>query len=712
MRTRRPAVVLQATESECGLAALATLMSAFGHHRTVRELRQKVTVGRGGTTLLQLKRLAESEGFASRAFRFDGEGLSPKSLSTPFLALWRNSHYVVVERLGKNAVRVIDPASGRSELSWAEFEAGFSNILFLVQPTEELVRQRRSSSSVLSFVRPYAPRSATGVLTFAFVSLVMGAAALSPPLLTRWVVDVGIPSRSLVAMQAMFGLALVFGLSYGLLSYLRRELQLWFEKYLDASLMLRVFSHLLRLPYGYFLHRSTGDLLVRFSSMSYVRDLLSSQLIPMAVEVSFLLIYAALLFGFHPAYLGFMLVVLVVYTLVIAVTAPRARLLADKEIQKGAEAQSVLLETLSGVETSKALAADSGVFRRFRDRFEDELTWSVKRSRLDNGIGATFDATSVAIPVLLIGLGGVLYIGDELTLGTMLAANTVAASAFAPVRTIGMTLQVMQTVRVHLERLRDITLEPVEEVGSGGASLDFSGEVQLEGVTFGYDGEPPILNDLDLAIPAGSFVAVMGPSGSGKSTLGRVLLSLLRPADGVVRYDGQPSSEVDLDAVRSRVGLVTQDITAMAGTISDNIRFGRELEMESVVQAARLAGLHEDVARMPLGYDTHLGEGGQGLSGGQLQRLAIARALAHGPRLLVLDEATSHLDSNLEFSIMGRLENLGITRVVIAHRLSTVMNADQMIYLEEGRLVASGSHADLLEIEGYKAFTERQMIHD
>lgn len=711
MTRSKSSVVLQATETECGLAALSSLMSAFGRHRSVRELRQQAPTGRGGATLLQLKQIALTEGFEARAFQHTGE-LDANQVPTPFLALWNDSHFVVVDRLGKRSARVMDPSSGFVDLPREEVDAGFSGVLLLIQPGSSFKADRRSRASLLQFVQPHLPRSTLGMMAFVLVSLAMGAAALAPPLLTRWVVDVGIPSRSLGAIQALGGLALVFGVCYGLTAYLRRELQLWFEKYLDASLMLRVFSHLLRLPYSYFLHRTTGDLLVRFSSMSYVRDLLSGQIIPMIVEVSFLLIYAVLLFSFHPVYLLFLLLVLGIYVALIALTAPRARQLADKEIQKSAEAQSVLLEALSGIETSKALAADQAAAGRFSKRFEEELSWSVRRSRLDNGIGAVFDGTSVAIPMLLVGLGGILYFQGGLTLGTMLAANTIAASAFAPVRSIGMTMQVMQTVRVHLERLRDITLEPEEETGTHLPDVEFAGAVTLRDVSFHYDGEAPILQDIDLDVRPGSFVAVLGPSGSGKSTLGRLLLSLLRPTHGVVAYDGIPSGEVNLESVRSQVGLVTQDVTAMAGTIEENISYGRELDLESVIQASRLAGLHDDVLQMALGYSTPLGEGGLGLSGGQRQRLAIARAVAHRPRLLVLDEATSHLDPNLEHQVMRGLEEMGVTRVVIAHRLSTLLDADQMVYLADGKIVATGSHEDLLDIEGYRTFLERQMIHD
>ncbi|WP_139738519.1 ATP-binding cassette domain-containing protein [Actinomyces wuliandei] len=297
-------------------------------------------------------------------------------------------------------------------------------------------------------------------------------------------------------------------------------------------------------------------------------------------------------------------------------------------------------------------------------------------------------------------------------LGNMEAANSLGSAALTPVQQIGMNLQVIQTVRVHLNRLHDLVDEEQEDTHPDGVPADLSQALVLENVSYSYSNNgQKVLSDVNLTIRPGELLAVVGPSGSGKSTLSRLCLGLIDPVCGQVRLGKHPLEEIDLRSMRRQTGIVTQGATGSAGSIRANVRAGRQWVSDAdIVRALKAAALDEDVSRMPLGLDTPLGESGQGLSGGQLQRLAIARAVAGRPAFVIFDEATSSLDGPAEAVVYDALSTLDATRIVIAHRLSTVVHADRILFLVDGRVAALGPHEELLlSCPGYAEFVRSQM---
>lgn len=706
---KKARIYLQATETECGLAALASLMSCHRVDVGIRDLRQQVDIGRDGADLLALKQIATVYGFQARGFRASPD-TDPVDLPMPCVAHWDNAHYVVLERRRGDGIVVVDPATGRETLTAEEVSQHFSGVILHLEPGEDFHPVHREEEGWLRFLFRFLPRRDIAYPALLIVSMLLALLNLVPALVTQTVIDdfLGAGVDDFLLILALIPVAM--GLVYWSYTTLRNEFLVWVEKRLEASMTLGVLRRLVSLPFSYFQHRSTGDLLVRMGSMGFLKDLLNSKLLPAVVDGIFLVVYLGALGFVSPYYVVFVIAVLVFHIVLIVITAPKASRLADREIVETSKAQSVLLESLDGVETVKAFGGEQSVAQRYTGVFLDQLSLSVDRIRLDNLLSAAFQTVGYVAPVVLLGIGFVLTQSGELTIGTFVAANAIAAAAIAPIQGIGMNVKDFQTLRVHLDRLKDIVEEEPEDLGLGRRTVDFQGGVELRHVNLTYGGTSPVLRDLDLDIRPGEFVAVVGPSGSGKSTLARTVLGLLEPTSGQVLYDGHDSGTVNIHAIRQQSALVPQNVQGLASSLADNVRFGRpSVTADDIEWALDQAALSEDVAGMRLGLSTPLGEGGMGLSGGQLQRMALARALAGRPKLLVLDEATSNLDSETERVISANLEDLGMSRLVIAHRMSTVLRADRIIFLADGEIRAQGTHGELLSHPGYADFVNYQL---
>lgn len=706
---KRARVHLQATETECGLAALASLMSCHDVDLGIRDLRRQISVGRDGADLLSLKRVAESWGFKVRAFRVPAAS-NLQDLPMPCLAHWDDAHYVVLEKRRGNGLVVVDPGTGRSTLPLDEVAQHFTGVLLHLEPGEEFSPFRRQEEGWLKFLSRFMPERNFAYTALLGISFALALLGLIPAAITKLVLDdflrTGVTDYALLLVTIPLSM-LAIQWTY---TTLRNEVLVWVEKRLEASLSLGVLRHLVSLPFSYFQHRSTGDLLVRMGSTGFLKDLLNSKLLPSLVDLMFLVVYTGVLALISYYYVLFVVGLIVIHVILILATAPKASRLADREIHESARAQSILLESLDGVETVKAFGGESSVAERYSGSYLEQLRWSVARIRLDNVLSTAFQSMGYVTPVVLLGIGYYLAQSGELSIGTFVAANAIAVSAIAPIRSIGMNAKDFQTLRVHLDRLKDIVEEDPENLRSDLDPLPFVGGVELRAVSVSYGGADAALRDINLVMRPGEFVAIVGPSGSGKSTLARAVLGLLPPEEGEILYDGQDSRTLNLHAVRRQSALVPQNVQGLASSIGENVRFGRpEVTDEDIQRALELASLSSDVSRMRLGLHTPLGEGGLGLSGGQLQRLALARALAGSPRLLVLDEATSNLDTETERRISRNLEQMGMTRLVIAHRLSTVRHADRIVFVEAGRILAEGTHEELLHTREYAEFINIQM---
>jgi len=463
-------------------------------------------------------------------------------------------------------------------------------------------------------------------------------------------------------------------------------------------------EHLVDLPYAFFLGRSAGDLMMRLQSNTVVREFLTTGTISALIDGGLASLYLVLLFMLSPPLAALVLGLSLLQVMVLVLSWRRSQHLMSESLQIEAKSQSYTFELLAGIETLKAAGAERRAADHWERLFIDQVNVALRRGRLNAWVDAVMFTLQLGSPLAILVYGGVQVLDGNLSLGTMLAAAALAAGFLEPLATLIETGLKLQLLRSYMERINDVLDAPREQEGQTVATAPrLTGRVRADGVSFAYGGPlaDPVVEDVSLEVQPGQLVGIVGRSGSGKSTLAGLLLGLYPPTSGRILFDGRDLAELDLKSLRVQIGIVTQRPYLFGGTIRQNIALSNpEMPLEMVVDAAKLACIHDEIVAMPMGYETLLVDGGASLSGGQQQRIALARALAHRPTILLLDEATSDLDSVNERRAKHNISALGCTRIVIAHRLSTIVDADLILVMEDGRIVQRGSHHELMALPG------------
>ncbi|MBO0796976.1 MAG: peptidase domain-containing ABC transporter, partial [Ktedonobacteraceae bacterium] len=437
-----------------------------------------------------------------------------------------------------------------------------------------------------------------------------------------------------------------------------------------------------------------------------VRNVVSSQLISTLLDGCFMIFYLIILLAQSLTFSIPVLIIAGIQSMLLFCTARQLSFYTMRSLDATAKSQSYETEVISSITTLKAAGAEQRAMARWMNLFRNQLNTSVRLLYLGEIIETLVMALNTIAPLLLLILGTMGVMRGEMSVGKMLALNTLAISCLLPLSTFVRSCQQIQMIQAHLARISDVLETEKEQDTSKVLSPPMLlGEILLRGVSFRYDPQSEqVLHDINVFIRPGQRVAIVGHTGSGKSTLGKLLLGLYLPTEGEIFYDGFPLSTLDYRAVRAQFGVVMQDAHIFSGSIRQNIAFNYpDMEVERIMQAAKVAGLHDDIEGFPMSYETFVAEEGNTLSGGQRQRLAIARAVAHNPSILLLDEATSSLDAITEQVIVHNLASLSCTQIIIAHRLSTVRHADVILVMHEGCLVEQGSHQQLLKQNGYYA---------
>jgi len=716
LRRRRVPVVRQHAASECAAASLAMILRHHGREVTLEECRERCGFGRDGATALALAQAARSFGLRVRSYKAELEQLPQVDL--PAVAFWNFKHFLVIERWSPEHVDVVDPAEGRRRLTAEEFDQGFTGMVLTFEPGTDFERKRSERPFEWRTYLRYLVRGrgiVASLLQILVASLLLQGIGLGLPVLTKVVIDDILPYR-LADLMPILGLGiLIWVAAQSVTSYLRSVLLIYVQSRLDAQVMLGFFEHVLSLPFRFFQQRTSGDLLMRLGSNAVLRELLTSQTLSIFLDGVLVLFYLVILLAWEPLFAVLAVGLGLAQIVILVLTHRRIYGLSQADLEAQADSQSYLVEALSGIGTLKASGAEDRALEHWSSLFFKELNVSMRRGHLTAVIETATSALGILSPLLLLWVGARLVLDGQLSLGSMLALNSLAASFLTPLGSLVASGQALQLVGAHLDRIADVLgSEPEQPDGGRRPSPPAAGRLELQHVSFRYDpAAPRVIEDVSLAIEPGEKLAIVGRTGSGKSTLGQLLLGLHRPTEGRVLYGGAPVEEYDLRRLRRRFGVVLQEPFLFSGSIRDNVALNDpSLPLERIREAARTACIADEIEAMPMGFETLLAEGGGGLSGGQRQRLALARALAHEPSLLLLDEATSHLDVVTERQVDENLSRLRCTRIVIAHRLSTVRNADRIAVLLGGQLVELGTHDELMAKLGFYEALVREQLRD
>jgi ATP-binding cassette, subfamily B, bacterial len=689
--------------TDCGAASLCMVMAFHGKEVKLAEVREAMGIGRDGVSAKSILDTAEKYGLTGRGIKVDISQV--KLLKQATILHWEFNHFVVFERVVKGGVRIVDPATGPRDVPIEQFAKQFTGVAIELTSTARFTKQKYEKGRLKRYVDELL--SEKGLFTRVIViSLFLRIVSLAMPLVTGMIIDKVVPrsdySLLYVCLATIAGMTIFNIISEVVRSFVMLHLRIA----LDTRMTLGFLDHMVSLPYSFFQRRSTGDLMMRVDSNGTVREMVTSKSMSAVLDGLFVLMYAGVIFYVNPL-LGIITILMSGAEAVVFLCArPTYQRLLAASLDKQAKAHSYMVQLLGGIETLKCAGAERLGLEKWSNLYTDQVNVTMQQARASAYVDSIRGAVASLGPMLILTIGATSVMSGKMTIGMMLAMNSLATSLFGPLSALVSSALELQLVKSHMDRIDDVLQTPVEQDRDKAAIPPrLRGHVTVKNLTFKYGEQAPlVVQNISLEIPPGASVALVGPSGSGKSTLLNLLSGLYKPISGDVLYDNKPLHDMDLRGVRQQIGIVPQHPFIFGGTMRENISLASPgATLDRIQHSAKVACLHDDIAEMPMNYDTVISDGGGSLSGGQRQRVAIARAVLRNPTLMLLDEATSALDNSTEKKVIAGLETLRCTRITVAHRLSTVRNCDLIVVMEKGKVVEQGNHDQLVANGGLYA---------
>ncbi|HNN91495.1 MAG TPA: NHLP family bacteriocin export ABC transporter peptidase/permease/ATPase subunit [Pseudomonadota bacterium] len=704
-------MLLQMEAADCGAASLGIILSYFGRYVSLAALREACGVSRDGSKASNLLKAARDHGLVAKGLKLD---LDPvRQTQPPFIVFWNFNHFLVVEGFSRRSVYLNDPARGRRKVTWDEFAAAYTGVTLTFEPGPQFQRAD-DRASIYAALWPRLSGSRQALAYVILVGLLLVVPGLLIPGLSRTFLD----EILIGGAHDWLGPLL---LAMGATLFLRGALTALYRHYLgrlEAKLALSAASqflwHMLRLPTPFYNVRNPGDLIDRVGANEDLAVLLSGELAESAIQLIVTVFYAALLYAHDRTLFGIALLTALVTVLTLrwlgqARIEQSLRLQQDRGKLYGTSVQGV-----QQIESIKASGSENDFFIRLAG-------YQTKVTNGEQDLAASSALLDALLPLIstlshasVLGIGALHVMEGRLSMGELVAVQSLTVSFLTPLRQLAHVSSTVQLVQGTLRRLEDVLQHPQDPGLPSTAQIAktlasplsmrtrLTGAIELRGIRFGYSRlAPPLIDDFSLTLRPGSRIALVGGSGSGKSTIAKLVAGLLQPWAGEIRFDGELRPNVPRALLKHSLAVVDQDIFLFEGSIRENITmWDASIPEPQVVAAAKDARIHEDIAQRERGYDSAVEEGGRNFSGGQRQRLEIARALLHNPSILILDEATSALDPLTEQQIDHSLRWRGCTCILVAHRLSTIRDCEEILVLDRGQIVERGTHEDLLKRGG------------
>ena len=707
--------ILQMEATECGAASLGMILAYYGRWLPLEVLRQECGVTRDGSNADNILKAARRQGCVAKAFAGRSSALRKKEF--PLILFWEFNHFLVMEGFQGDTVYLNDPAMGRRTVSWEEFQESYTGVYMKITPGEEFKKEGER----YSVVKAIAAKLIEDKWALAFL-MVLGACMVLPglavPVMGQIFIDdifsLKHPEWIKKLLAAMFGTMVLLGI----MTAMRATALTYWQKKLTLADSSGFFWHVLRLPVAFFQQRYAADIASRIQFNEMNAEVLSNQAATAVLDLLIALFYLALLFQYSVPLTLIGVSVSVVNIAVLLYMRRRQTDLTMRIQQDEAKAYGVLMSGIMMIENIKATGSEGELFAKWSGysakatvATQEMKMWTLKVKLLPLLLGGLNSA-------LIMAVGGFTIMEGMMTAGVYMAFNNLIARFQEPVQKLLMLGDTLRNVEMQMQRLDDVKRYKTDSLNYPDANQTvtfagnrLSGEITMKDVSFGYSPlDPPLLEHFDLHLEPGRWAAVVGASGSGKSTLAKIVAGLYEEWSGDVLFDGVKRREIPRPVIVNSLAAVDQDVFQITGTVRDNITmFDKSIPPADIVQAAQDACIHEDILKLTGGYEAAVAEGGLNFSGGQRQRLEIARALAANPSILILDEATSAIDPVTEQKCLENIRRRGCTCLIVAHRLSTIRDADEIIVLEKGKVAERGTHRELVQHDGpYRRLIEER----
>jgi ATP-binding cassette, subfamily C, bacterial len=706
---RRTPTILQMEAAECGAASLAMILGYFRKQVPLSDLRQSCGISRDGSKASNLLAAARGYGLTAKGFKADLTAL--QGLVCPYIIFWNFNHFLIVEGFRQQKVFLNDPATGPRTISQQEFSEGYTGVVLTFAPGETFQTGGHKANlygALWARLRP-----SLGSLMFCLmVGFLLVLPGLAMPSFSQIFIDQVLIQGRQDWLQPLIAAMLVTGLLTGLLTRLQLQVLRRLKIKLAMSLSSQFLWHILYLPVSFYDQRFAGEISSRIQLNDRLASLLSGQLATTVIASVMVVFYGIVMWQYDPV-LTLVGVAFVVINLTALQWVSRLRVDTNTRLmQEQGKVGGVAIAGLQSMETLKASGLESDFFTRWAGYYAKALNAKQDMDRLNQWLGALPTFLSAISAMLLLVIGGFRVMDGVLTIGKLIAFQSLIQQFMQPVNQLIRLGNDLQELEGTMARLDDVLRNPIDPLvsqtpepmlsGQMSGQTKLHGELELRNLTFGYNrSAPPLIENFSLSLQPGQRVALVGGSGSGKSTLAKVVSGLYEPWAGGIYFDGQLRQNIPRAVLVNSVAMVQQDVLLFSGSVRDNLTlWDTTISDGDLVQACRDAAIHDVVSALPGGYSADLLEGASNLSGGQRQRLEIARALVTQPAVLILDEATSALDSETEQIIDYSLRLRGCTCLIVAHRLSTIRDCDEIIVMDRGKVAQRGTHEELRQVEG------------